>query len=384
MLAVLEHFFEQRQWGSPAKTDIQGQSLTAEDQLFILTQAGLYLIHARGMSTPEAQACWERAESFSHLLNRPVLLYLALMGQYIYSLMTDTLTATMRVAKRIYSLAREQKDPAIIMGAYRHFAVMRYYSGNFESARRYAMRGLRIWRSGGARLSVEELISPSVECLSYAALSEWHLGEIASCKANMAEAIELAKELNDMAALALALYWAGLLAHFERNPTEVERFASDLIELCTRQTFASWLPGGVILRGWARSAAGDTAAGISRIEDGIRVYQETGAILRLPYFLALKAEALHFAGHTHEALLAISKAEALAARSEGRWWCAEMCRLRAVFLAEFGANETEIEASFCEAIRIAKGQKSTSLAARAEASYLEYRRQKESSRDQES
>ena len=69
-----------------------------------------------------------------------------------------------------------------------------------------------------------------------------------------------------MAALGLALYWAGLLAHFEGNPAEVERLALDLIELCTRQTFASWLPGGVVLRGWAHSASGDTAEGISWIE----------------------------------------------------------------------------------------------------------------------
>ena len=31
------------------------------------------------------------------------------------------------------------------------------------------------------------------------------------------------------------------LAHFERNPAEVERLASDLIELSTRQNFALWL-----------------------------------------------------------------------------------------------------------------------------------------------
>jgi hypothetical protein len=49
----------------------------------------------------------------------------------------------------------------------------------------------------------------------------------------MAEAIALARELNDMGALGLALYWAGLLAHFEGNPAEVERLASDLIELST-------------------------------------------------------------------------------------------------------------------------------------------------------
>jgi hypothetical protein len=41
-----------------------------------------------------------------------------------------------------------------------------------------------------------------------------------------------------------------------------------------------------------------------------------------------------------------------------------------------GAEEAQIEVSFCEAIRIAKEQKSVSLEKRAEATYAEYRRQK--------
>jgi len=49
-----------------------------------------------------------------------------------------------------------------------------------------------------------------------------------------------------------------------------------------------------------------------------------------------------------------------------------------VFLTALGADETQIEASFCEALRIAKEQKSVSLEKRAEATYAEYRRQKAS------
>jgi hypothetical protein len=46
-----------------------------------------------------------------------------------------------------------------------------------------------------------------------------HLEEIASfCQANIAEAISLAKELNDMNALANALPWAAGVAYNERNP----------------------------------------------------------------------------------------------------------------------------------------------------------------------
>jgi predicted ATPase len=378
LLSVLAHFFEHGRWGYPVDLGGEGQSLTAEDQLFVLTQAGLFLIHTRGMSSPEAQICWERAEPLCHSLNRPELLYSALAGQYVYSLMTDKLSATIQIAKRIYSLAQEQNDPALIMGACRHFTAAFYYSGEFESARQYAMRGLQIWRSGSVQSPVQELIAPAVECLAYKALSEWHFGEVASSQITMAEAISLAKELNDMAALGLALYWAALLAHFEGNAAEVERLASDLIELTTRQGFASWLPGGVVLRGWARSASGKLAEGISGIEDGIRDYQATGATLRLPYFFVLEAEALYFAGRTSEALEAVREAEALAERSEGRWWCAEMHRLRGVFLEAIGADEAEIEASFCAAIKIAKEQKSVSLEKRAEATYAEYRRQKAS------
>jgi predicted ATPase len=98
--------------------------------------------------------------------------------------------------------------------------------------------------------------------------------------------------------------------------------------------------------------------------------------LLVPYWLALKAEALHLANRTSEALEAIREAEALAERFEERWWSAELHRLRGLFLVAMGADETQIEASFHEAIRTAKEQKSISLATRAEATYAEYRRQK--------
>jgi predicted ATPase len=178
----------------------------------------------------------------------------------------------------------------------------------------------------------------------------------------------------------VALYFAWHLAHFEGNRAGVERLASELIELSTRQNFALWLPIGAVLRGWARSASGDTDEGISWIEDGIEDYRATGSIAMLPYFLALKAEVLHLAGRTSESLEAIREAEALGERSEERWWSAEQHRLRGVFLATLGAEGTQIEAAFCKAISIAKEQKSVSLEKRAEGTYAEYRRQKSSVR----
>ena len=376
LLSALVHFFEHGRWGLLVETAIEGQSLTAEDKLFILMQAGLYLTATRGMAAPEARMCYERAEPLCHSLSNPRLLFWALSGKVRYTLMTRKLSAAIQIAERMYSLAQEQNDSALMIAACRALAVTLYYMGDFESAARYAMRGVQIWRSGNVQVHAEEYLSPAVDSLIYAAMCDWHFGEIASCHALMDEGISIAKELKDRNALAITLAWAAGLGHAERNPADVDRFASDLIEFSTRHNFVHWLATGAIYRGWARSALGNTAEGIRWIEQGIRDYRATGMVLGVPYHLAQKAEALYLADRTSEALEAINEAETLSERFEMGYQFAELHRLRGVFLAAMSAEEVQIEASFCEAIRIAHEQKSVSLEKHARATYAEYARQK--------
>jgi serine/threonine protein kinase/tetratricopeptide (TPR) repeat protein len=377
LLLILGHFFEHGRWGSLVETTIEGQRLTEEDQLFILMQAGLYLTVTRGFGAPETRICYERAEPLCHLVNRPRLLFMQLLGQIRYTLHTDKLSAAMQIAERVHALAQEQNDAGLMLAAYQVFAAIFYFLGEFDSARKYARHGVQIWRSGSVQSSVaEEIQAPVVNCLMYEAMSDWHFGEIASCHALMDEGISIAKELKDTNALVLALTFAAGLAYLERDPVEVDRFASEVIGLSTRNNFVSFLAFGAIHRGWARSASGNTEEGIPRIELGIRDLRATGNLLDLPFFLAGKAEALHLADRTSEALKAIDEAVGIAERFEHGYCSAELHRLRGVFFSALGAEELRIEASFCEAIRIAKEQKSVSLEKRAEATYAEYRRQK--------
>jgi tetratricopeptide (TPR) repeat protein len=377
LLSVLVHFFEHGRWGSPVQVGVEGQSLTAEDQLFILIQTALNITAMRE-SAPEAKICYERAESLCHYLNRPLLLYVALMGQWRYSLVADKVAAAMPLAKRLHSLAQEQNDPTLMIGACAAVGGTYYYLGDFETARQYTTRALQIWRSGGGRSPFQEVDAQPVGCLSHEGLLQWHFGEIPSCRATIAGAISLAKELNDMHGLAVAIGYAAFLGYYERSAAEVERLASDLIELSTRHSFAHWLAIGEVFRGWARCASSSTAEGLSWIEEGMEDYRATGSISLVPFSLALKAQALHLADRTSDALQAIREAEAIVEITGGRFMSSELHRLRGVFLAAIGVDDTKIEASFCEAIRIAKEQKSISLATRAEATYVEYRRQKAS------
>jgi len=174
----------------------------------------------REMGSPEARICYERAEPLCRSLGRPRLQYAALIGLWRYCFTTSKLSGAMQIAERVHSLAQEQDDPTIMIWAFNVLAITRNFLGDFESARQYAIHGIQTWRSAGGQSHPEDVDTPVVGCFCHKALSEWHLGKLASCRAMMDEGISLARELKDMHALAIALNHAALLAYYERNPAE--------------------------------------------------------------------------------------------------------------------------------------------------------------------
>ena len=137
LLLVLVHFFEQGRWGSPVETGVAEQSLTAEDQLFILMQARFYLpLREDSEHLRPEFVTNSRSPCVIPLIVPCYCMDWRVIGAF---LVTEKLTATMRIAKRVYSLAQEQHDSALMIGAFRALAVTLYFLGDFEAARQYAM-----------------------------------------------------------------------------------------------------------------------------------------------------------------------------------------------------------------------------------------------------
>ena len=121
------------------------------------------------------------------------------------------------------------------------------------------------------------------------------------------------ERLNDNYASAVALFHAQFAAHFEADVAEVERLALELN--CPQGSIlVNGGPREEVFGGWAR-ACGSPAEGIAWIEEAIGEWKAPGSTLVVPYWLALKAEALQFAGRLSEALDAVQEAEALAKAS---------------------------------------------------------------------
>ena len=302
VLSALVHFFADGRWEGPVETGVGDHRLCPEDQLFILMQAAVYLAATRSAHAPEARICNERAEALCRSLNRPQMLYVALIGQWRQHLVSLKLREAMQIATRMSSLTQQHHDFSLLMKVHMALAVTHYYLGNFTSARQEATSGVRLWHSGVEKSQLEELDEPIIGCLCHKAVCAWHSGQLASAHSTMKEALLVAKRLENTHGIAVALHFAATLCYMEQNPTEAVRLSSELIELSTRQHFPHFRAFGTALLGWTRSVAGLFTQGISWMDDGIEELQTSGALLPISSLLGAKAEALYLANRTSEAL----------------------------------------------------------------------------------
>jgi adenylate cyclase len=128
--------------------------------------------------------------------------------------------------------------------------------------------------------------------------------------------------------------------------------------------------GSAILRGWALAAAGDVAAGIAGMRQGLSDWRATGSITYRTYFLGILADALMRRGDVAESLVLLDEALALARRTGEGFYEAELYRLHGEALLA-GTPEPaeatcrEAEEPFRQAFNVAGKQNAKSLQLRA-------------------
>jgi predicted ATPase len=95
-------------------------------------------------------------------------------------------------------------------------------------------------------------------------------------------------------------------------------------------------------------------------------WRATGAVLIVPYFCTVLADANTHLGHTEEGLQALAEAHTLVEQQEERYWEVEIARLRGVvLLRQTGTPQEEAETCFHQALDTARRQQAKSLELRA-------------------
>jgi predicted ATPase len=180
------------------------------------------------------------------------------------------------------------------------------------------------------------------------------------------EALTLAQGLTHPYSLSHALSFAAWLHQFRGEGPRAQELAEAAVTLSTEQGFTYYVAMGMILRGAALAEQGQAEEGVAQMRQGLRAAQAQGAALSRPHYLALLARAYGKGGHAEEGLRVLAEALMLVHTTAEHWWEAELYRLKGELLLMCAAeNLTEAEASFHQALTLARRQQARSLELRA-------------------
>jgi len=271
------------------------------------------------------------------------------------------------LGEELLTLAQHFQDPTYLLGAHWTLGGALFCLGELVLAREHWAQSIALYEPQ-QHYAHTVLFGWNLNVFgrAWAPHALWSIGYPDQALAMSREAVTLAQELSHPFSLAVVLDYAAMLHQFRREPQAVHERAEAAIALCTEHGFAYYLAWGTTMQGWAQVAQGQDVEGLARMRHGLAALRATGAALRLPYYLALLAEACGRTGQAVEGLALLAEALAQAHKAEESWMEAELHRLKGELLLSLSADH-HAEAGGClhQALAIARCQQAKSLELRA-------------------
>ena len=342
----------------------------AQHELDLQITLGQALLATKGQAAPEVGHTYNRARELCQQVGEATQLFRVLYGLCHFHLVRAELQTARELGEELLTLARHIKDPMYLLGAHFMLGGIRKLLGEYTSAHEHLEQSRTLYdpqqHHAHTILFGWDL---GVAGQTWAPHVLWHLGYPDQALVMSHEGLALAQKLSHPFSRAVALAYTAMLQQFRREPQAVYEQAEATIGLCTEQGFAYYLAWGMTVQGWAQVAQGQDEEGMAQMRRGLAALRATGAALRLPYYLALLAEACGQTGQATEGLALLAEALALVDTTGEHWWEAELHRLRGELLrkAEGGVRKAELTAEKCfqQALAIAHRQHAKSLELRA-------------------
>jgi predicted ATPase len=331
-------------------------------ELDLQTTLGPVLMAVKGFGSPETERAYARARQLCQQVGETPQLFPVLHGLWRFYQVRAELQAARELAEQLFSLAQRAQDPALLLEANRVMGQTMFWLGELVPARKHLEQGIALYDPRQHRSHVFVYgQDPAVACRSFAG---WlcMLGYPDKTLKNIHEALTLAQELTHPFSLGYALVLAAVVHQFRREVQLVRERAEALIVSSTEQHFPHWLAFGMILRGWALTLQEEGAEGIGQMRQGLAALRASGAEVEKPYFFALLAEAYGKIGQPEEGLAVLAEALAIVDKTGGRYWEAELHRLKGeLLMMQQGPKVDEAEECFRKALDTACRQQAKSF-----------------------
>lgn len=329
---------------------------------------------ARGSATsfaePEARSAFERAWALCSQAGQTPQLFPALRGLYVFHVLSGQPRTARETAQQLLRLAEssaDDKSAVLLLSSHQALGFTSMVLGDLPAARAHLERALTFFDPQRARSSaIFAGPQPGVECLGNLSWVLWFLGYPDQALERSHQMLALARDLAQPFSIACALFFAGELRAFRREPAAVREHNEELLALATDQGFPYWLTMGTAQRGWLRTEEGDAEGGTADIHAGCHY----GGVKRDPHVFAFLAESYRRQGRIDDALAALDEAADMVDAGQTLFQ-AELHRLRGELLAEQSksdapdAPDTDVQDQLSFALGVARQQGARSLELRA-------------------
>jgi class 3 adenylate cyclase/predicted ATPase len=337
---------------------------------------GSPLIVTKGYAAPEVEQAYLRAQKLSRRVGDAAQLFAATWGLWIGNLTRMQLESAQRLADELLSLSESQPDRAHFLQAYHAAWTTCLHLPRLSACAEHAGQGAALYDRDQDR-SHKFLYGghdPGVCAGNHRALSSWLLGFPDQAVVHAEEAVALARELNHLFSLVLALTFSSFLCHFRREPGSAREHVHSAAMVCTEEGIAPhYLAIASIIRGWAEVQETRTIQGLAEIRHGLEQLEVMRVDHRRSYYLAILAEACGLVGEPEQGLSVLRTAAAFMEDTGEKLWQAEIHRLDGELLLHRSAERRgQAEASFQKAFTTARHQQARSLELRAATSLARF------------
>jgi class 3 adenylate cyclase/tetratricopeptide (TPR) repeat protein len=301
---------------------------------------GVPLTARFGYAAPEAERAYARAQELCERVGDAAPAYPPIYGLFRTRLLAGKYEAAEQIARQLAEIAATEPDRAAwAVGAARAAGSVAFYRG--ADHRRTldlleaVLQAADADRAGAYLGDLNDVVDPVITCRSYAAWTQWLLGEPKQARATSDRALLDARHLGHPFSLGLALSFDSWLTQFEGDVDATIDRAAEALDHARAHEFPFWKGWASVLIAWGAGRRGDPAAP-ANMRTGIEQWQAQGSRLGISYFHALVADAELHLGELDAARTTLARSIELAEEMGEHFWMPEMLRLGAVVEREAG------------------------------------------------
>lgn len=347
--------------------------LRRRGELRLQTALARTLQEQKGYADWQVGEAYTKAREFSKRVGDAGMHLAALYGLWAYHYLSGQPAAMLEQANEFLAFAEREAETGPIMVGYRLVGTSRLINGYIAEASDALSQALvrydadehdaasPVGRSLRARFGHDV----GVTMHSYRSWALWLSGQPADAEKAAESLLERGDALgHDDQSRLYALWHAGMTYVLLRNVAKVEEIASKLTELANDRQLPYWQALGNFLCGWRATRAGRAGDAVGLLQDGLRIWAQTGSRIFRPICLAFLADAYAADNKPDLAQRTFEEAFRTVSETGERWAEPEIHRLFGDFLTRRGASAASI-ANYEQAITVARAQGARSFELRA-------------------